>query len=137
MVKHPLGFDVPASIAIPDQLDLHMVFLKIVTGLYWYREKTLPADNRLEVRIPNQEDFTSLTTMLKDHCPVQRLGPEIGWMNAYNRDEGNWNLWLFNIYDAVPVAVYQGEAVDFPMPNPAGVVLRDDARFITPGLLNV
>lgn len=137
MVTHPLGFEVPASIAIPDQFDLHIVFRKIASGLYWWRENMLIADDRFVVRIANAADFDKWTHILKDSCEVQHLGPEVWWMSGFNPEEPDWNVWLFNIFGAVPIGVWQGNAVNFPLPHPTGVVLRDDAPFITPGLINV
>lgn len=124
-VLHPNGLWVMADVAAPNQEDLDVVFRKIATGLYWYREHQLPPEDRWVVRLMSSPDHAKWTNILRPSYEVQHLGPECWWMSAHNRDEKNWDVWLFVIFGAVPVGVFRGDALDFAIPQPSGVCLRN------------
>jgi hypothetical protein len=126
LVATPSGLMVPASITIPRQDDLDIVFRKIAKGLYWWREHKLPKDQRYVVRQMNAADFKTWADFLLPLCGPQHLGEEFWWSTAYDATDPTWCIWLFIIHGAVPVGVWHGNVVDVPnIPAPAGIAMRE------------
>jgi hypothetical protein len=125
-VESPAGLLVPASITIPRQDDLDIVFRKIAKGLYWWRHHKLPTDQRYVVRLMNAADFATWQDFVLPDCGAQHLGEEFWWSTGlFDLSDPKGCVWLFVIHGAVPVGVWHGDAVDFPnIPAPAGIAIR-------------
>lgn len=123
-VESPNGILVPATITAPSELDLTRVFTKIGRGLFWWKQGELPKDPRMVVRLLNPGGFNLWTHRLKQ--PVQQLGDEVWWMSAVEPCSA---IWLFMMFGAVGVGVWQGAATELPnLPTPSGVVMREGAE---------
>lgn len=126
LVESRGGLMVPASITIPRQDDLDIVFRKIAKGLHWWREQKLPTDQRYIVRHMNAAAFDAWSKIVLFECGAQQLGEEFWWSTGYDATDRTWCIWLFVIHGAVPVGVWHGDAVTFPnIPAPAGIAMRD------------
>jgi hypothetical protein len=118
-------------VAIPSQDDLDLVFRKVASGLYLWREGELPADPRFVVRVLSEfgaaDFFRGVPGTARQNA--QRLGHEFQWTLRQAHTEPRQHAWLFVIYGVVSVAVWHGNSVtDSNIHQPRGVSLRDQAH---------
>lgn len=109
----PHGLLVPVRWVAAGQLDLNLVFRKIVRGLHWWEHGELPPKWPVQASVLTPEVFAALSAVVPSR--TYRLGHEV-WRRHPTTDAPG-ELWLFVLYGAVGVGVFCGAAAGMAPPS--------------------